>query len=492
MTEPLATDVEIAKQADCAAPEDLGSRAAREVIGRAAIAFLQGHKITPLELLHGPGHQRRLMESGTQAMQAVQKAAGWQVRGSNTPVTERVREIWDLTDAYRAMVVGKLEPAPAVAVTQETISDVLAWRDDETGEDRAFRIYACLTATLEPKRTWGEKAATLLGLLAGVAGLDASGYFDAMLAEILRSPKGLAEVLGSEAVPGDQVDLFLDLVEGRLSANKAPKQPATAAAIYELLGRAKVGMVETRMALIGHAVRIVRGNDKLTNKTVSDEVAYVVKLRDRLSRSGELVGGAETQEALERRLSRSISDQSIDLMMADTNSVAERVLRAVQLHSKIFGEVPRGYLQTYVTELMGQDKLEARLLPDNRTAMENLTLLGKLHAALIGSEIAERTRERLAIQAERAQADLITKAKILETFESGKRPVGQRLSKLLTLISGNAFCRGDNAANARNTARAIMKQPGFFDAYLADVGDKTERAQRLRDLEKKLAEAQVV
>ena len=91
MTEPLTTDVEIAKQADCAMPDDLWSRAAREVICRATIGYLQGNKVTPLELLHGPGHQRRLMDSGTQAMQAVQKAAGWQVRGSTTPVTERVR-----------------------------------------------------------------------------------------------------------------------------------------------------------------------------------------------------------------------------------------------------------------------------------------------------------------------------------------------------------------------------------------------------------------
>lgn len=492
MTEPLTTDVEIAKQADCAMPEDLWSRAAREVIGRATIEYLQGHKITPLELLHGPGHQRRLMDSGTRAMQAVQKAAGWQVRGTNTPVTERVRQIWDLTDAYRAMVVEKLEATPAVVITQDTISDVLAWRENETGEDRAFRIYSCLTATLEPKKSWGDKAATLLELLAGVAGMDASGYFDTMLAEILRSPKGLAEVLGSEEIPGDQVDLFLNLVDGSLSANKAPKEPATAKAVYDLLGRAKVGMTETRMALMGHAVRIVRGNDKLTNKTVSDEVAYVVRLRERLSRNGELVGGSETQEALERRLSRSISDQSIDLMMADTNSVAERVLRGVQLHTKIFGEAPRSYLETYVSELMGQEKVEARLLPENQTPMENLRLLGKLHAALIGSKIAKRTRERLAIQAERAQTELIAKARILESFESGKAPIAERLSQLLTLIAGKVFTQGANTESAQNTVRAMMKQPSFFDAYLGDAADKTERANRLRELEKKLAEAQVV
>ena len=63
---------------------------------------------------------------------------------------------------------------------------------------------------------------------------------------------------------------------------------------------------------------------------------------------------------------------------------------------------------------------------------------------------------------------------------------------MLTLIGGNAFSRGENALSAQNTVRAMMKQPSFFDAYLADVADKTERAKRLQDLEKKLAEAQVV
>src|SRR3546814_10996039 len=69
-----------------------------------------------------------------------------------------------------------------------------------------------------------------------------------------------------------------------------------------------------------------------------DEIAFIVDLRDRLTRRGKLLGGRETHEALARRLARALSDQTIDLLMAGTRSVGERVLRAVQLHGKIFGD----------------------------------------------------------------------------------------------------------------------------------------------------------
>src|SRR3546814_11049268 len=77
-----------------------------------------------------------------------------------------------------------------------------------------------------------------------------------------------------------------------------------------------------------------------------DEIAFIVDLRDRLTRGGKLLGGRETHEALARRLARALSDQTIDLLMAGTRSVGERVLRAVQLHGKIFGDDARRYIET--------------------------------------------------------------------------------------------------------------------------------------------------
>jgi len=492
VSQALLSDIEVAKDAECLAPQDLFERSARDVIGRAGANFLQSIKLTPIELLHSPNAQRAMMDSGTNAMQAVQKIASWQVRGTSTPVTERVRAIWAIVDNYRAFAAARVEQDPPISVTRETLPDILAWRDEESGEDRAFRIYACLAKTLEGSRSWSRKTEILVGLMAGVVGMDAAGYFDALIAEILRPPKALAEILGEEEYAGDQVAVLLSLADGTIDPRTAPSDIPVAEVLYELLARAKTGLPEIRSVLMAHAVRIVQGNRSLTNKPPMEEIGLIVSIRERLTRHGEIVGGEDTEEALQRRLSRSISDQTIDQIMVGTKSIAERVLRAAQLHVKIVGAKPQAYLESYISELMAQDNVDAKLLPENRTVNEKIRLLGKLHRVIVSSEIAEKTRERIASQVERAQTTLLERANFFETLLNGPGGPAERLDRLLDLAIEGAFTQGANLAAARRTAQALMKKPDFFQTYLAGIEDRAEQATRLRDLEKKLAEGRVV
>ena len=492
MSLSLLPDVDVAKQAECVGPEDLLSKPAREVIARVAQTYLQGVRITPIELLHSPAAQSRLMDAGTNAMQAVQKAASWQVRGSKTPVTERVRQIWEIVDAYRSATTEKLVITSPVVLTKDTIADVLAWQGDESGEDRAFRINVCLTKTLETAKTWEQKVALLSDLTMGVAGLDAAGYFDALIAEILHAPKAMAEVLGQEATAGEQVLVLISLADGTMDPNRAPDKPATAATLYQVLARSPSALPEIRTILMGHAVRLIRGNDALTNGKILDEVNFIISIRDRLTGEDGIHGGEETQEALERRLSRALSDQTIDRVMQGTSCVAERVLQAVDLHIRIFGEKPRGYLETYVSELMGQDKVEARLLPEEMKLIDRITLLGRLHKSLRASSFPAKTKERIAVQVERAQAALLAGSKFFQTVAQGKGPVGDRLKLLLDLTAKDMFAPGPNRSAACQTVQAMMKQPDFVTSYLVGIEDKAQQASRLRELEKRLAEAGVV
>ena len=109
-------------------------------------------------------------------------------------------------------------------------------------------------------------------------------------------------------------------------------------------------MPETRETLSAHVVRLVTSSEKMTRKTLAEEIGFVVELRATLTVDGELIGGDVTQEALERRLSRSLSDQTIDMLMQGSKSVGERVMRALALHTKVFGETAQRYLEGYVTD----------------------------------------------------------------------------------------------------------------------------------------------
>lgn len=310
MADALRSDVEIAKSAVCEEPADFYTPEARETLGRAAAGFLYPQFLTAIELLHSADRQRQMANAGTNAMQAVQKTASWQVRGLSAPVSERIRRLWELTDAVQKDTVARLEAEPPQPVTVATLADLMARRRGEAEADRRFRIFAALTRTLAETTGWAAKFAILAELGAGVARIEAFAYFDAMISEILRPAAGLDAVLGRESTIGDDILRLLALTDGSANPASAPSNPPTARALYELLAQA--AMPETRAVLTEHAIRLAQSNEKFTRRPLMEEIAFVVDLKDRLTRDGALLGGAETEEALSRRLARALSDQTID------------------------------------------------------------------------------------------------------------------------------------------------------------------------------------
>lgn len=494
MSDGPRSDVGTAKSAVCEAVPDFYTAAAREVLARSAGGFLYPQQLTPLELLHSVDRQRQLANAGTSAMQAVQKTASWQVRGTSVAVSERIRRLWELTDAVQKETAARLEAEPPQPLTIASLPEVLAHRTGEPDFDRRFRIMAALTRTLADRQGWTAKFAALAELGAGLAGLGAFDCFDAMIADILRPAAGLEAVLGREPSIGDDILRLLALIDGSAKPETAPPVPATARALYDLL--AVAAMPETRAALSEHAIALAQSNEKFTRRPLMEEISFVVDLRDRLTRDGELMGGAETYEALTRRLARALSDQTIDMLMAGTRSVGERVLRAVQLHGKIFGDDARRYIESYVSELMAQPKLETTIVPDDQTPRQRIKLLGRLHQTLAKSQLPAKTKERLAGQVERFQGDLLDRTRLLERLGAAEAPgagsTADRLLKVIDLCREGAFIDGPNADRARKAAQELMKRADFLDSYLAGAEQKGERAARLKDLQRLLVEARIV
>lgn len=483
-------DIDVAKSAICEEPTDLFSADAREVITRACSTYLGPRKLTPIELLYNPRHQADLMNSGTSAMQAVQKTASWQVRGMSVPVSERIRRLWDIVDQAKLDMVARVEELDPQPITPESAVSLLLPAAGEDNADFAFRIMCGLSAGLADKKTWKDKIDSVLQIGAAAAEGPALNCIDMLLSELLRAADALADVVGDFATAGDGVDTLLPLVTGAAKPTDAPPKASLAVPFYKLLTRAP--MPGTRTALAGHVVRLVAGSDKMTNKSLSDEIGFVVELRERLMLDGALIGGEATQEALERRLARSLSDQTIDMLMQGTRSVGERVMRAVSLHRKVFGETARGYLEQYVVELMGQPQIETKLVPEGLSVRQQIKALGALHRALATSGITGRARDRMARQVEQAQTGLLNSTRLLEKLNDGSGSAAERLMRVLDLCREGAFTDGENADRARAAAQQLMKRPDFLDSYLDGASQKGERASRLRDLQRKLAEARIV
>ena len=62
---------------------------------------------------------------------------------------------------------------------------------------------------------------------------------------------------------------------------------------------------------------------------------------------------------------------------------------------------------------------------------------------------------------------------------------------MIELCREDAFTDGRNAERARQAALELMKRPDFLESYLDGASQKGERAARLKDLQKRLAEARI-
>lgn len=483
-------DVDVAKAAICEEPVDLFTPDAREVITRACAGYLAPRKLTALELLYNPAHQTAMMNAGTNAMQAVQKAASWQVRGMSVPVSERIKRIWDLVDAVKADISARVEEAAPEPMTPENAGTLLTQGLDEDDEAFEFRTFCSIATGLAEKSGWADKIAAVLTLAGAASGPAPLACVDSVLSELLRPPESMTAVLGEFETAGDAVICLLALVAEAAKAADAPPKGPLATPFYRLLIRAP--MSETRAILAGHIVRLVTGPDKMTQKPMGEEIMFVVDLRTALTLDGELIGGDVTQAALERRLSRLLSDQTIDMLMQGTKSPGERVIRAVALHKKVFGEAARDYLEKYVTELMAQPKVEDKLVPEGLSVRLQVKSLGALHRSLITSSLGERAKDRMAHQVEQVQTALLDKTRLLEKLNDGSGSAAERLMRVVDLCREGAFTEGANVDRVRAAAQKLMKRPDFLESYLDGAAQKGERASRLRDLQRKLAEARIV
>ncbi|WPZ34455.1 hypothetical protein T8K17_24895 [Thalassobaculum sp. OXR-137] len=483
-------DIEVAKSAICEEAADLFTPDARETITRACAAYLGPRKLTAIEILYSPRHQTDLMNSGTSAMQAVQKAASWQVRGMSVPVSERIRRLWDIIDQAKAAMAEEVEALDPAPMTPETAGALFARRGDESSPAHTFRILCSVAAGLADKKGWADKLDTLLKIAASADTPEALACIDRFLGELLRPVEVLPEVIGDLPTAGEAVASLLALLNGTARPTDAPPKAVLSVPFYKLMTRAP--MPDSRAALAAHIVRLVSGPDKMTAKTLAEEIQAVVELRDTLVFEGALIGGEVTQEALERRLGRALSDQTIDMLMQGTRCVGERVMRAVALHSKVFGETAREYLEQYVADLMGQPQLEAKLVAEGLSLRQQIMALGALYRALKGSQLGDRAKGRMTRQVEQAQTALLDSSRLLEKLNDGSGSAAERLMRVVDLCREGAFTEGENADRARAAAQQLMKRPDFLASYLDGAEQKGERATRLRDLQRKLAEARIV
>jgi hypothetical protein len=475
-------EIPIFKAAVCEEVEDVYRPSGRRALGVAAGVYLRQLRVTPIELLHLPRQQLAFNDAGTMLAQAAQKAAGAQVRGTGISVNQRMRVLYALGDEIRNRTRDYHQehtPAPA---TRETVADLLGYIEGERLAARSFRIFSGLALAIDGKNSWSEKFDILLEICEDLAGLETFQYFDALIGEMLRAPEGFVEMLGEQSAAGEKITGLLALYRGTAGVDQAPPSPERARVLYQLANRDS--MPETRHAFLDHALHTLRANGALTRLPVTGELDFLIDLTRQLREDDDYLGGPATAKAIERRELQLISDQTIDLLMADTGTHAGKLLRAFDLHERVMGEKTRRYLEDYVASLMREEQVGEKIAETAPDLRAHVASLGHLNRAAMRSSMAERTAERFAQQFEKLQAGVVESSSFFDTLARSQGSVGATATALLDMLANRAFARGTMTKAARAYAHALMKQPSFMTSYLSDGTNEADRKTKLRDLEK--------
>jgi hypothetical protein len=487
MTDQQKAEAQSFKDAICEDVADFYSRKSRDAIGRAAGRYLQSVRLTPTELLHSTRHQRAFSDAGQTLMQAVQKTSIAQVKGTQMPVSERVRRLYELTDSLHKHCLEKLEKEPPAKLDKENLPDLMAMRSGEKPADHAFRVRAVLTETLDGVNDWVKKFETLYELGHTITGIEAFGHFDPFIAEILRAPDAAKNIFGEMRSTGEEVERLMALHRGEIEPFEAPDKPANAKKFYML---AKSGYIpETRDVVLRLLVRALESSGKLTNGNLGAELEQVRTIYRKMNTPNGFLGGDECRIALEKREASLLSDETIDLVVGGRIEVQDKILMALQLRKGAISEKGLDYLSRYVTSVMGQPDFERAVRNSEGGLEDKLALLAKVFKEARANKFPPRIEDRICNIVEELQASMLEQADFYKKLEARAATTAAKALKVINLLADGTVVGSGNVKTARKAAHDFMKKPDFLESYLADSSDAQKKKSMLKDLEQRLKAA---
>lgn len=277
----------------------------RVVIGLLLRQFLDKFQITPTELLHGWSYARRLDEQGTLMGAAINAAARHHADAHKVAVAVRVKELHALVDRAlarsRELAAGRkrLPPFDAadLAGTSRRIAGAVG------AEEHDFVFLALLSHHLADSNAVVRKLELTVRMVEAEEDPHRSALLEGVVADAIGSAEVIKELLGVQPSLAAGLCALADTMLGRPHGEKAvPTSP--------LLGRIGL-LVEEGRAPCCRAVLVERirsalnGDQPLDRRDPGAEASLVetviLHLKDA---DGVLLGGAEIEKALARRLLR--------------------------------------------------------------------------------------------------------------------------------------------------------------------------------------------
>jgi hypothetical protein len=478
---PLTEDPAV-KAARCRVLEALAAEPARDVIWRACRTFFESSKTVPLELLYSSKHQEALMSAGSTFLGANQKVAIAQVAGTKQSVSDRLKELNQLTFDWQNQTRAYEAKSDAVASAGQ-LEALLKSLPGNPAERQALAFIA-ITRMLAPLKDYAQKFEAVMTLDDDM-NPDVVEILDPLIGEFLRTSAVSEQLLQGLSKLEEKLHRLADLATG--TGAPPANLPPTAQRLASLL--VSRPMPNAQAALQSRLVGEINAGQSLTGGTPPTELKAVLKLRKRLTTNGQVLGGSVCEAAFDRRCGRLLNPESIDKIIGPTTSIAQEIEAVMPLLDEPIGERARDFIVRMVDQMVQACQSPQRLVGDNVAPPQRLKVLARFHKRIRKAELMGAIKTRILRTVETFHADTLKATDPLGRIEQQSGGNTEKALALIDLCRSGMLIPGDYLDKTRKAAEARLKAPDFMPAFLGDASDPARRAERIAQLKTMLIEA---
>jgi hypothetical protein len=496
---PIALGL-IEEAAFCKEVDELYAADSRKAIGKVLKNYLDQAYLTPLELMHSYGAQRRLSAHDTMLPATVDRIATLQAKMPTAPegLTYQVRK----DDLYR-MIDQAMERARQMEDNRrcpefdgENVAALIQAVDKVAAKhERRAMIFTALTRHLSRVTSWDAKLEQLLYVFKEEVTGEAVQILDLFLAETLEVAAVIQELLGRQPDLGSALAVIAKLALGRIAVERG-KTPQGALGKLDRLFATKQ-IPGSRDVLYARICRELKGGKRLSGEGGDEKGAFAAIVASLVDSKGGFPGGSPMMDAIIDRAGRvhAAQDQApqalntIDAMMTILAELRARIRFLASLPNSHFGQKNLDLIITKLSQQLAPIKDVNELCYYRDSPKKKLEDVTEIQRAMIASALPEAVCKRFVAKLDDMLADFIRREKLIEKLDNPEDPLKSRAERLVQFCASGILIEGKALAIARDRTTTLLRQPDFVTKYAACVAEPTEVEASIRQFYALLAKA---
>lgn len=450
------TDIELIKPI-CQQASDLYRLESRRAIYNLLKNPLNGWKIVPLELLYHAENLQRLNDAGQVLQGAVQKVAISQIPKTGQKVSERVLDLYSLTNEILRDLKVQRQKDDFILVTDENLEELFEEAKQADDVDIAFMTAFC--RFLRPIDTLDLKFEKILQLIADNDDLDVLGFLDKFLADFLNLTDRLKQLIGDSENLGEGILRILDFALGQ--AKPSDDCHSAFARINELLQRKQ--LPQTQRALIHKVKTTIKGNASFVKNDPFKSILYHKRILNRMAlKDGSHIGGQDCADALKERCAKMTGSTSIAEFLNGFDTPLDRVGRLIDIASGVIGSSNMRTIANYILPVLENPFNIGQMLDSREDDLKTLKKIAAMQTKVRRAGFQDFFANRMALQLDKIGAELYAKKDVEGQLIAASTDTVKLGLQLLRVVSEGEVSEPEVTTKIRTFAKVTIMSKEFM------------------------------